>query len=144
MNKQVGLHEDFSRSAEVKLGSERAFGIVFAVVFVLVAAMPIFNGEAPRWWAAFVALAFLLLAFAAPQVLKPLNLLWLRFGMLLHKVMNPLIMALLFFLTVTPIALLMRLAGKDPLRLKFDPQAKSYWIERNPPGPEPESMRRQF
>lgn len=144
MSKQSGLHEDLSRQAEIKRGSERAFGVVFAAVFAFVAALPMLKGDPLRWQSAGLALAFLLLAFLAPRTLKPLNLLWLRFGMLLHKVINPLIMALLFFLTVTPIALIMRLTGKDPLRLKFDPLAKSYWIERNPPGPETLSMRRQF
>ena len=78
------------------------------------------------------------------MVLRPLNRLWFLLGMALHKVVNPLVMGFLFYLTVTPMALFMRLAGKDPLRLKFDRQAKSYWIKRQPAGPAPESMRRQF
>ncbi len=144
MNKNAGLHEDLSRKDDVKAGSERAFGIVFAVVFAIVAAFPLFDGAAPRWWAAGVAAAFLLLALAAPGALKPLNRVWFLFGMLLHKVVNPIIMGLLFYVTVTPIALIMRMLGKNPLSLEFDPDAKSYWIERDPPGPEPETMRRQF
>jgi len=144
MNKNAGLHEDLSRKDDVKAGSERAFGIVFAVVFAIIAAIPMFDGAAPSWWAAGVAAAFLLLALAAPGVLKPLNRVWFLFGMLLHKVVNPIIMGLLFYVTVTPIALIMRMLGKNPLSLEFDPDAKSYWIERDPPGPEPETMRRQF
>jgi large-conductance mechanosensitive channel len=87
---------------------------------------------------------FLAAASLAPRALKPLNRLWFLFGAFLHKIVSPLVMALLFFVTVTPIAILMRLAGKDPLRLKFDRAAKSYWIERTPPGPAPETMRNQF
>ncbi len=73
-----------------------------------------------------------------------MNRLWFLFGMALHKVISPLVMGLLFYLTVTPIALIMRAIGKDPLHRQFDPQAKSYWIERRPAGPAPETMRRQF
>jgi len=76
--------------------------------------------------------------------LRPLNRLWLRFGLLLHAVMNPLIMGLLFYGTVMPIGLLMRLFGKDPLNLKRDAQASSYWIMRTPPGPAPDTMSNQF
>lgn len=144
MTKKPGTHEDYSRKDDVKAGSERAFGFVFAVVFALVAVWPLISGGAPRWWALVVGGVFVLVSLAAPGLLAPLNRLWFRFGQLLHKVVNPVIMGLLFFLTVTPIALLMRLTGKDPLRLRFDPQAESYWIERDPPGPEPETMRYQF
>lgn len=138
------FHEDLERKDEVKVGSERAFGLVFAVVFGAVALLPLFKGEPIRLWAGIVAAVFLVAALAAPALLRPLNLLWFRFGMLLHKVVSPLIMGLLFFVTIMPIGLLMRAMGKDFLRLKFDPQASSYWIERHPPGPAPESMRNQF
>ena len=98
----------------------------------------------PRLWAAIVAGLFLALALVAPGTLKLLNLLWFKFSMVLHKIVNPLIMGLLFLATVTPIALLMRALGKRPLDLGADTSAESYWIERDPPGPEPETMKRQF
>jgi len=98
----------------------------------------------PRSWASAVAAGFALVALLAPRLLRPLNQAWFRFGMLLHRVVSPLVMGLLFFVTVTPIGLLMRLTGKDPLRLRFDPAADSYWIDREPPGPPPDSMRNQF
>ena len=79
-----------------------------------------------------------------PKILSPLNRLWFRFGLLLHHIVNPVVMALLFFTTVTPMALIMRLLGKDPLRRKFDPEADSYWIPRQPAGPAPETMKNQF
>jgi large-conductance mechanosensitive channel len=87
---------------------------------------------------------FLALALAAPKTLAPLNRLWMKFGLLLHAVVNPVVMAFLFFSTVTPIALIMRALGQDPLRLKLDPAAKTYWIDRTPPGPAPDTMPRQF
>ena len=76
--------------------------------------------------------------------MRPFNRLWFNFGMALHNIVNPLVMGLLFYLTITPMALIMRLIGKDPLRRNFEPEAKSYWIERRPAGPAPESMRHQF
>ena len=138
------LHEDFKREGAVKAGSERAFGVVFAVVFAIVGLWPLIDGAAVRIWALVIGALFAAAAVFAPVVLRPLNRLWFLLGMALHKVVNPLVMAILFYSTVTPMALLMRLAGKDPLRLKFDRQAKSYWIKRQPAGPAPESMRRQF
>lgn len=138
------MHEDFHREQEVKVGSERGFGLVFAAVFTLIALVPLVDGQAVRWWALAVAAVFLVVGLAAPTVLRPLNLLWFKFGLLLYKVVNPLVMALLYYVTIVPIGLLMRLCGKDPLNRTFDPKAESYWIERDPPGPEPTSMKRQF
>jgi hypothetical protein len=138
------LHEDLRRDEAVKAGSERSFGVVFAVVFVVVGLWPLIDGGAVRIWALVIGALFVTAAMVAPGVLRPFNRLWFLFGMALHKVVSPLALGILFYLTVTPMALLMRLAGKDPLRLKFDRQAKSYWIERHPAGPAPESMRYQF
>jgi len=144
MSEQRDFHEDFAHGDEVKAGSERGFGIVFAVVFAVVGLWPLGDGGGVRLWALALGAAFLAAAFVAPGVLKPLNRLWFLFGAALHKVVNPLVMGLLFYLTVTPIAVLMRLAGKDPLNRRFDPDADSYWIERDPAGPAPETMRNQF
>lgn len=138
------IHEDYGRAEEVKLGSERAFGVVFAVVFAAVGLWPLGAGSAVRAWALGVGLVFLVAALARPGLLRPLNRLWFRFGLLLNRVVNPLVMGLLFYFTVTPIGLVMRALGKDPLRLRFDRGAPSYWIERQPPGPKPETMRQQF
>ncbi|MBT5415894.1 MAG: hypothetical protein HOH66_03470 [Rhodospirillaceae bacterium] len=139
------FHEDYGREEEVKGSSDRGFGIVFAVVFALVALWPL-TGEngAVRLWSAAVAIAFLAIAFLRPGLLAPLNRLWTRFGLLLHRIVNPIVMGFLFYLTVTPMALIMRALGKDLLRLKRDPEAKSYWIERTPPGPAPDTMSNQF
>ncbi|MHB1218322.1 MAG: SxtJ family membrane protein [Alphaproteobacteria bacterium] len=145
MAKNLDFHEDFRRKEEVKGSSNRGFGIVFAVFFAILTFSPLTHGGEIRWvYCGIPAVAFLAAAYLAPKLLTPLNWLWTRFGLLLHHVMNPLIMGLLFFLTVTPVGLVMRLMGKDPLRLKIDRSAKTYWIPRDPPGPAPDTMRRQF
>src|SRR5262245_23347122 len=137
-------HESFHREANVKGSSDRSFGLVFAAFFAIVAALPLLFGAPLRWWALAVAGLFLLLALVAPAALAPLNRLWTKFGLLLHRVMSPVVLGVMFFLVITPIGLLMRLLGKDLLRLKFDRAAGSYWISREPPGPPPESLKDQF
>jgi predicted membrane metal-binding protein len=144
MSKTQGAIDGGSHARKVEMGSDRSFGLVFAAVFAIVALLPLKNGGEPRLWAGIAAAAFLAVALVWPKALKPLNKLWFLVGMALHHVVTPLVMGLLFFVTVTPIALLMRVAGKDPLRLRRDDAAASYWIVRNPPGPDAESMRRQF
>ena len=139
---QAASHESFSPRHEVTAASERSFGLVFAGVFAIVALAPLRSGADLRWWALAVAAGFLAAALAAPRLLAPLNRAWFRFGMALNRVMTPLIMGLLFFLTVTPIALALRAAGKDPLRLKRDPGAASYWLPR--PAPVHHDMTKQF
>lgn len=143
-SKSSPVLEAHGHSGPVQIGSERSFGIVFAVVFVLIGLWPLKAGGDVRLWALGLAAAFLLVALVAPRLLKPLNLIWFKFGLLLHKVMTPLVMGLLFFLTVTPVGMLMRATGKDPMRLKRDSTATSYWITRDPPGPKPDSMKNQF
>jgi predicted membrane metal-binding protein len=126
------------------MGSSRGFGIVFAVVFGVVALWPLLAGAPPRLWASVVAGMFLALALIAPRLLSPLNRLWFRFGLALHRVVNPIIMAIIYLTTVVPVGLILRACGKDILRLKRDPNAQSYWIARDPPGPPPGSMTKQF
>ena len=115
-----------------------------AAVFALIGLAPLVGAAAPRWWALAVAVLLAILGLALPRVLSPLNRLWLGFGLVLHKVMTPIVMGVLFYGAVTPVALLMRVFGKDPLRRRFEPEAETYWIDREPPGPDPESMRNQF
>ncbi len=138
------MHSDASHH-QVKMGSERGFGVVFAVVFAIIAAWPvIFDTGAPRWWAAAVALVFLLLGLFVPRVLAPLNRAWFKFGMLLGGIIAPLVMMLVFFVAVTPTGILMRLFGKDPLRLKKAQNGGSFWIERDPEEGRARSMGDQF
>ena len=138
-------HETLEREEIIKGSSNRSFGILFFFVFALVSVWPLLFGAGPmRFWAASIAAIFLVAALFFPSVLKRLNLLWMKFGLLLHLVVNPVVMGMIFFLTVTPTAVVFRILGKDPLRLKLDPAAKSYWIHRQPPGPKPASMKQQF
>lgn len=139
-----GLHESFERRTEVKVSSDRSFGLVFAAFFAIVALLPLLRGGDLRSWALFPAAAFLVLAIVRPALLAPFNRLWTRFGLLLHKVVNPVVLGLLFVLAVTPVGLVMRLMGKDPLKRRFEPEAASYWIPREDVGPAPETMRNQF
>ena len=144
MNRSAGLHEDLDRKSDLTAGSERAFGFVFAVVFSVVGLWPLIDGGIVWLWALAVAFLFALAAAVWPPVLRPLNRFWLRFGQLLHGIVSPLVMALLFFATVTPMALILRIIGKDPLRRRFDSNIDSYWISRKPAGPAPETMKNQF
>jgi Saxitoxin biosynthesis operon protein SxtJ len=133
-----------SAEAQPGPGSERMFGLVFAGLFLIIGGRPLLSGESPHWWALAVAAAFAVAAVAAPATLRPLNWLWHKFGLLLHHVMSPLVMGTIFFLAVTPVALIMRLLGKDVLGLRRRPDLSSYWIARQTPGSAPETMKRQF
>ena len=144
MTVNKGLHENLEDRDAPTAGSERGFGIVFAVVFAVIGLWPLTDAQPVRVWALGLVVSFLAVGFIAPGLLKPLNRAWFLFGLALHKIVNPLVMGLLFFFTVTPIALIMRIVGKDPLHRAFDKDATTYWIERNPPGPAPDSMRQQF
>ncbi|MBF0267884.1 MAG: hypothetical protein HQL44_04785 [Alphaproteobacteria bacterium] len=140
----MSTHEDFREKTDVKQGSDRGFGLVFTVFFAIVGLWPLIGAAQPRLWALGLAALFLAVSLIRPSLLKPLNRVWFLFGLLLHKIVSPLIMGLLFFVTVTPTGIIMRALGKDPLRLKRDPNAASYWIMRDPPGPDAGGMTRQF
>ena len=122
------------------MSSNRSFGIVFFVVFLLVALYPLFNNEDIRIWSLLVSSIFLIFGLKNSQILTPLNKLWFKFGLLLGKIISPLVMALIFFVVVTPIGLVMRILRKDLLKLKYNPN-KSYWIEKK--GPK-SKMKNQF
>lgn len=136
-------HESFTREEASLPGSDRTFGWVMAGAFAL---LSLLNGwhHGRLWpWTLFVAVLFHLAAWIRPSLLHPLNRLWMKLGLLLHKVVNPIIMGLIFYGTIWPTGLVMRWRGKDLLRLKREPDAESYWITRVP-GPAPETMRDQF
>ena len=125
---------------EIKISSNRSFGIVFFIVFLLIGTYPLLNNDHVRIWAIIISIVFLILGLLNSKILLPLNKIWFKFGILLGKIISPLIMGLIFFVVVTPIGLLMRLLNKDLLNLKFN-KSKSYWIEKN----EPKSkMKNQF
>jgi Saxitoxin biosynthesis operon protein SxtJ len=137
-------HESLQRVEEVQGSSNRVFGLVFAAVFLVIALAPWVLGHEIRLWSIGVSVAFAIASLAMPQILAPLNRIWTRFGLLLHHVVSPLVLGIMFFVVITPMGLLMRLLGKDPLRLRLDAKAPTYWLERNPPGPKPESLSDQF
>jgi len=137
-------HEDLSRTHEVKASSNRSFGWVFTAVFLIIALWPLFHGEMVRWWSLSIAAAFALVTIAVPKLLTVPNRLWLRLGLLLNQIISPVALAILFYLVVTPVAGLMRVFGKDVLRLRRSASDTSYWIKREPPGPKPDSMNHQF
>ena len=125
---------------DIKISSNRSFGIVFFIVFLLIALYPLTYNEEIRVWSVIISLIFLVLGLLNSKILTPLNKLWFKFGILLGKVVSPLIMGIIFFFVVTPIGLIMRLLGKDVLNLKYN-NSKFYWIEKN--GPK-SKMKNQF
>ena len=125
---------------DVKLGSNRSFGIVFCIVFLIIAFYPIINGETARIWSIIVSLIFLLLGLINSKLLTPLNKVWFKFGLFIGKIISPLVMGIIFFLVVTPIGILMRILNKDLINLKFN-NNKSYWIEKTDPK---SKMKNQF
>lgn len=140
------LHENLQRgeSLDGRPGSERSFGIVFAVVFALIGLYPLLRAAAPHWWALAAAAAFGGFAWLRPAVYRLPNRLWFKLGLLLAAVVGPVAIGIVYLTTIVPTGLLMRLLGKDPLRLRIDPSARSYWVERSPPGPDPKGMPNQF
>jgi len=125
---------------DIKVGSNRSFGIVFFVVFLLVSLYPLINGDNVRFWSLAISGIFLILGILNSNLLTPLNKIWFKFGILLGRIISPIVMGIIFFLVVTPIAFIMRLLGKDLLNLKYSDN-QSYWIEKS--GPK-SKMKNQF
>tara|TARA_B100000242_G_scaffold168980_1_gene120899 strand:+ start:18 stop:401 length:384 start_codon:yes stop_codon:yes gene_type:complete len=125
---------------DIKISSNKSFGIVFFVVFLLIAIYPLINGGDIRIWSGIISFIFLVLGLLNSSILTPLNKIWFKFGIILGKIISPVIMAIIFFLVVTPTGLIMRILRKDILNLKYN-QNKSYWIEKE--GPK-SKMKNQF
>ncbi len=131
--------------ASVPLPSERSFGLLFAAIGAVAAAMMAWKGHLPAaGGVAAVAVVLAVIALLTPRWLAMPNRWWFRFGLLLHRIVSPIVLGLLFFVLITPIALFMRITRRDALLRRFEPGRESYWIERDPPGPDPESFRNQF
>ena len=126
------------------LPSNRSFGFVFTAFFAIVGLLPLWHGGTPRYWALIPSCVFLIITLCAPSLLTSLNRWWTQLGLLLNRIVSPIALGILFYCVVAPTGLLVRFFGKDPLLLKFDHAAKSYWIERTPPGPDPKSFKNQF
>ena len=124
----------------IKLGSNRSFGILFFVLFLIIALYPLINNDDLIIWSLLISLVFLILGIINSRILTPLHILWIKFGIFLGKIVSPLIIGLIFFIIVTPIGFIMRAMGKDLLNLKFN-KSKTYWIEKK--GPK-SKMKNQF
>jgi len=124
--------------------ADRNFGITFVMFFAIVGFLPLYRSGTVRWWAIALAAAFLFCAFAFPSLLRPLNHLWSKLGLLLHRVISPIVMVALYFIVFTPIGLVLRACDRNFFRLKFDKDAASYWLSREPPAPRPGGMTKQF
>jgi hypothetical protein len=127
------------------LPSNRSFGLLFTVVFLIIAAYTGFGGYSTQWVNIWLIVAGIFLAFTLlfPVVLTPLNKMWFALGLLLGKVVSPVVLGILFFVVITPVAIVTRLFGRDALLLKKR-AVSSYWIDRDPAGPKPESFKDQF
>ena len=123
-----------------KISSNRSFGILFSIVFAIIAFWPIISGDPLRLWSIPISIIFLVLGLFNSKLLNPLNIVWVKFGELLGRIIAPIVMAIIYFIIVTPIGLFMRLIGKDLLNIKFS-QANTYWIKREK---KISSMKKQF
>jgi hypothetical protein len=141
------FHERIETDERIEGPTDRAFGLTVGGILVALALVKafLFTGWTGLAWALLsIGAALVALGLLRPPLLAPLNRAWLRLGLFLFKIVNPIVMFLIYATTVVPIGLWLRLRGKDLLRLRRDPAAPSYWIPREPPGPAPESMRNQF
>ena len=143
----MSTHEQYIAHSTIKTATDKSFGLTVGAILAAIALA--------RWWwlgslswlmTAFliVGIALVTLALIRPTLLAPLNRLWTKLALLMFHVVNPVVMLLLFIVTIIPAGLIMRSVGHDPLRRRFDPDARSYWIARDPPGPPPDSLYNQF
>ena len=143
----LSTHEHYTAHSQIKTASDKSFGLTVGLILAAIAMV--------RWWwtgslswlmtlLLVVGIALVAAGLIRPQVLAPLNKLWTKLGLVLFHVVNPVVMLLLFIVTIIPAGLIMRVVGYDPMRRRFDPDARTYWIERDPPGPLPDSLTNQF
>lgn len=140
----AGFHENLHENLDSKVASPRAFGLTFAAVFLAAGVLLSFRHSHLRPWSFLAGFIFLIVALVLPGLLAPLNRVWSLVGSVLHRVMTPVLMGLVFVLAVTPVALLRRAFGGSGLALRFDPELDSYWISRDHAVTDAESLKRQF
>ena len=140
----MSTHENTNHSEVIEPGSDRSFGLVVGGILTVIGIYQFFAGSGVFVWILGFGVALVFMGVIAPRMLHPLNVAWTHFGILLGKIVTPVVMFLVFVITVVPIGLILRLMGKDLLRLKSATGDASYWIERTPPGPSPESLQDQF
>ena len=127
--------------SNIKISSNRNFGLVFFFIFLVVSIWPLTHNESPRIWSAIISLAFLILVLTRSKLLTPLNRLWAKFGIILGSIIAPIVMGVVFFLVITPIGLVMKIIGKDLLSIKYDKKKETYWVKRDKPT---STMKQQF
>ena len=130
-----------SYGSKIKISSNRSFGLVFFILFLVISLWPFIHEGQIRIWSAVISIVFLILGLMNSKLLTPLNRLWFKFGMFLGAIVAPVVMGIIFFLVVTPTGFLMRMMGKDLLRRKYDKSNKSYWIKHDKSS---SSMKQQF
>jgi hypothetical protein len=123
---------------------DRHFGLLFTVVFAAMAALSYFRGSHAYPWFAGASALIAAVTLAKPELLRPFNVLWMRLAAVLHRIVSPIVLGAIFFLVLTPVGIVQRLAGRDTMSRKPDSKARSYWIQREPPGPPPDSLHNQF
>ena len=140
----MSFHEDLDRAETEPAATERSFGLVMAGACAVIGVLPLVAGHAPRWAALALGAVFVGAAMTRPGLLAPLNRAWMALGRILNRIVSPVVMGLLFTVVVVPTGIFLRLSGKDPLRLKLDAGAATYWQRRDPPGPAPGSLKQQY
>jgi hypothetical protein len=144
MQKIGSFHEDLGREEKLRGSSDRAFGLVLAAFFVIITGLKLWKGN-PNWgWWLLPAVALSIMAYLRPGLLAPFNRFWTLLGLFLFKIVSPLTLGVIYYGMITPIGTLMRARKKDMLGRRLDPNATTYWIVRDPPGPKPETMKNQF
>jgi hypothetical protein len=143
-NKSGNFHEDLEREDKFQGSSDRGFGLVLAAFFVVIVLVKLWKGNSNWAWWLLPAVAVLVIAQFRPGLLAPLNKLWTMLGLFLFRIVNPVLLGVIYYGMITPVGLLMRARKKDILKRHLDRSATTYWIARDPPGPEPETMKNQF
>jgi hypothetical protein len=138
------MDSDRQAYSNIEVSSTRSFAIVFCSVFTVIGLYPLIRSGEVRVWSLAVAGVFLFFSFFFTSVLQPLNVLWFRFGLLLGRIVNPLVMSIIYTVVILPCGLVVRLLGKDLLRLRLEKNTSSYWVKRAPPGPEPHSLEDEY
>jgi hypothetical protein len=138
-------HKPVTSFRKIAVGSNRKFGLAFGFLLAVMGLWPLLQrAGSPKWRLIYLSIAVFATALLRPQWLGPYNRAWFKLGLALNRVVNPIVMAILFFGAVVPLSWFMRKKGEDLLRIKMNPEAVTYWIARTPPGPAPDSLKRQF
>ena len=138
------MHENLKRKNNLVTPSDRSFGLVITSACVIVALYPLIATRTPHWWLLVVAAILFVLSLVKPNLLTPFNRIWTRFGLILGKFVNPIVLGLMYYLIIFPLALVLKLFGRDQMQRKFNSELETYWQNREPPGPTPGSMQNQY